>query len=209
MRVLLTAFEPFDGTGLNSSREACRAFLDSTSAREWDLRFVELLVEYGKDTEAVAAALADRPADLLLHTGQASNAAEVRVERLAVNLRYRDRRRQRGGHRPILPDGPGSLSATIPVASVAAAIRTTGLPAVVSHDAGIYLCNHVLYRSLHDWSAGMDGQPGPRVGFLHLPPLPAQDPGHPGAVPPEQLARAIEAALRCLASRPDRDPFAL
>ena len=97
MRCLLTAFEPFDGTPWNASLEGCRAFL---AARErgggpagLDLHFEVLPVEYGADTVAVEHALAaftreGGPPDVILHTGQAAGAREVRVERLAVNVRY-------------------------------------------------------------------------------------------------------------------------
>src|SRR5438105_4408346 len=87
MRVLLTAFEPFDGTGLNSSLEGCRVFLQRWGA-ELAVRFAVLPVEYGPDAAAVERALAAEPADILLHTGQHSGAGEVRVERVAVNVRY-------------------------------------------------------------------------------------------------------------------------
>src|SRR5437867_87497 len=52
MRVLLTAFQPFDGTGLNSSLEGCRAFLDRKVAGV-EVRFAVLPVVYGADTEHV------------------------------------------------------------------------------------------------------------------------------------------------------------
>src|SRR4051794_17233341 len=91
MRILLTAFEPFDGTGLNASLEGCRLFLARWAA-EFDLRFAVLPVAYGRDVEALERALAEGRADVLLHTGQAAAPrgypAAIRVERIAVNVRY-------------------------------------------------------------------------------------------------------------------------
>jgi pyroglutamyl-peptidase len=196
MRILLTAFEPFDGTGLNSSLEGCRAYLDRWAA-ELDLRFALLPVEYGPDVIPVEQALAEEPADVILHTGQASGAAEIRVERIAVNARYADGERESWG-RPqdlIEPGGPAGLFATIPVDAVASAIRGAGVPAVVSNHAGIYLCNHALYRSLRREELSPTGA---RVGFLHVPRLPEQAGNGAPCMPAETIALGIRAALRRL-----------
>jgi pyroglutamyl-peptidase len=203
MRVVLTAFEPFDGTGLNSSLEGCRRFLESSRAGIRDLRFVVLPVEYGADTAAVEAALASGPCDVLLHTGQATGAAEIRVERVAVNVRYGHASRPEGGQRPILAEGPAALFATVPVEALARAIASTGAPARASNHAGVYLCNHVLYRSLLRAETA-----GPRVGFLHVPALPEQAAGGP-SLAVEAIAGAIEATVACLREHPGRSPFDL
>jgi pyroglutamyl-peptidase len=193
VRILLTAFEPFDGTGLNASLEGCRAYLDRAESSA-DVAFAVLPVRYGADTEAVLAALARYPADLLLHTGQAGNAAEVRVERIAVNVRY-------GADAPvdeqelIDPEGPPALFSTLPVTELAAAIRAAGVPAKVSNHAGIYLCNHVLYQSL---LRGSRGEGPPLTGFLHVPCLPeqrAEGDSFLPSMPAEQIGAAIAATV--------------
>ena len=200
MRILLTAFEPFDGSGLNSSLAGCRLFLERWSAA-FDLRFLVLPVEYGPDVHAVDAALAEYAPDLVLHTGQATGAALVRVERIAVNVRYTD-----GNFAParpaadypqqlIEPDGPAALFSTLDVERLAASMRAAGVPAAVSNHAGIYLCNHALYCSLR--RAEQRGTIE-SVGFLHLPALPEQAPEGP-SMPAEQTAIAIHAALVALA----------
>jgi pyroglutamyl-peptidase len=194
MRLLLTAFEPFDGTGLNASLEGCRLFLERWGS-EFDLRFAVLPVEYGRDTDVVEAALGERPADVVLHTGQASGAREVRVERLAVNVRYPDHTPESRA-RPqqlIEADGPAGLFSPLPVDALAAAIRAEGVPTAVSNHAGIYLCNHILYRSL----LRAERAGGPRAGFLHVPCLPEQRPDGEG-MPAESIARAVRAAAACL-----------
>src|SRR5687768_12179008 len=115
MRVLLTAFEPFDGTGLNSSLEGCRRFLERWEG-EFELRFLALPVEYGPDVAVVEAALAEWPADVVLHTGQASGSPALRLERYGRNRRYRMGPKDRPEARiPILAEGPAELLATLPV----------------------------------------------------------------------------------------------
>ena len=201
MRFLLTAFEPFDGTGLNASLEGCHLFLERWSSRpqgrpygRFDVRFAVLPVEYGRDTKAVERALAEGPVDVVLHTGQASGSGEVRVERVALNLRYPDAALAGRAlpQQAIEPNGPVGFLSTLPVDDVAAAIRAAGVPAVVSNHAGVYLCNHVLYQSLR--RAAREGA-RMRVGFLHVPSLPRQVEEGAPAMEAMQIARAVEATL--------------
>lgn len=196
MQLLLTAFEPFDGSGLNSSLAGCERFLASNPDDR--IRFAVLPVAYGPDTLAVEAALAEGPTDVILHVGQATGARQVRVERLAVNVRYAsDNYVLRGTwdfeQTLIDPEGPPAYFSTLPVEAMAAAIRQTGVPAVVSNHAGIYLCNHVLYRSLQ--RAEREGS-GTRCGFLHVPCLPEQS--RDGGMDAAEIALAIRAAVACL-----------
>ena len=199
MRILLTAFEPCDGSGLNSSLEGCRLFLERWGDA-FDLRFLVLPVEYGPDVRAVDAALAEYAPDVVLHTGQATGAALVRVERVAVNVRYTD-----GDFAPARPaadypqqlieaDGPAALFSTLDVERIAASMRAAGVPAAVSNPPGIYLCNHALYCSLR--RAEQRGTTE-RAGFLHLPALPEQAAEGP-SMPAEQTAAAIHAAITVL-----------
>jgi pyroglutamyl-peptidase len=201
MRILLTAFEPFDGTGLNSSFEGCRAFLSSCGeGARARITFLVLPVEYGADTDTVEQALAEGAYGLLLHTGQASGAAAVRVERRAVNSRYAaapstapgttsPRSRDRA---PIDPDGPETLEATVPVYRMASAVAAAGIPSMVTEDAGVYLCNHVLYHSL---LREQRCPTGARVGFLHVPCLPEQAKPGEAFLAAEEIGRAVGAAL--------------
>jgi pyroglutamyl-peptidase len=192
VRILLTAFEPFDETGQNSSLEACRRFL-SEMAEGLDIQFALLPVRYGEDTAAVEAALREGPFDIILHTGQASQAREIRVERLAVNVRYPADHPSVNRHLVIDPDGPAAFFSRFPVDAAVEAIRGSGIPVTVCNYAGIYLCNHVLYRSLQ--RAERTGSPA-CVGFLHLPQLPQQAQGNEPSLPVEQSATAIREALK-------------
>ncbi|MGE0767212.1 MAG: hypothetical protein AB7L90_12170 [Hyphomicrobiaceae bacterium] len=64
------------------------------------------------------------------------------------------------------PEGPEFLQATLPAAHIVARLRRRGLPAFLSRDAGGYLCNALLYRSLE--IARRSDTPA-RTGFVHLP----------------------------------------
>lgn len=203
-RVLLTAFEPFDPSGFNSSLETVRA-VAARGVAGIELATAVLPVRFGDDLAALAPALAQHRPDFLLHTGQRGRGSRVAVERLAVNVRfaaseYEVIRGEKPEQHLIDEQGPPAYFATIPVEPVARAIAAAGVPVETSNHAGIYLCNHVLYQSLH----AAAGQPdGPRVGFLHLPRL-AEQWRQGGEEPPaglptrEGLVAAVSAAVEAL-----------
>jgi len=173
-RILLTAFEPFDDTGVNSSLEVMRAFREEFGCR-YDLAHCVLPVRYDDDVAALEEGLRVAEPELLLLTGQTSR-FRVGVERIAVNVRtesdaWEPLRRGCCTQRLIRPEGPPAYFATLPVEAIDQALRNVSVPAELSNHAGIYLCNHILYQSLH--RAGVDGLPR-RIGFLHLPCLPEQ-----------------------------------
>jgi pyroglutamyl-peptidase len=79
-------------------------------------------------------------------------------------------------------------------------LRADGIPAYVSSTAGTYLCNHTLYATLH---AVRDQPRPPRVGFVHLPPLPAMVAAAGTDEPSMDLTvmlRALQILLRVVSS---------
>lgn len=195
MRILLTAFEPFDGSGLNSSLEGCRRFLERWE-REFAVRFLVLPVEYGPDVEMVEAALAEWPAEVVLHTGQACSSPVLRLERRGRNRRYASGPGDPPEARiPILHEGPEELPSTLPVDRLVERLVESGLPAMVTEDAGVYLCNHALYRSLLRESGSEQPR---RVGFMHVPSLPEQVEADRPSLRAEETALAIRIILETL-----------
>lgn len=66
----------------------------------------------------------------------------------------------------VSPWGPEFLPSTLPAAHIVERLRRRGIPAIVSRDAGAYLCNALLYRAQEIARAS----PIPaRSGFIHLP----------------------------------------
>ncbi len=69
-------------------------------------------------------------------------------------------------HPQLAPSGGPELRATLPVHHIVDRLRTLRIPAYASRDAGAYLCNAVLWRSLE---AAREASAPPRVGFIHIP----------------------------------------
>lgn len=90
------------------------------------------------------------------------------LERVAINLidaRIPDNAGVQPVDVPVVPGGPVAHLTTLPVKTMAAAIRGAGVPCGLSLSAGSYACNAVMYAALHDAPAGT------RAGFAHLPPV--------------------------------------
>jgi pyroglutamyl-peptidase len=167
-RLLVTGFEPFGEHATNPSALLAKSF-DG----------VVLPVSYARAADALSAAIDDRDPELVVCFGLADGDTAISVERFAHNLEEADiidNDGARGSGAEIDPAGPLALRSTLPVDEIVAALRADGLPAVVSRDAGGYLCNHIFYvlmRTLDPYRIG---------GFVHVPPA--------SVLPPDDLVRA-------------------
>ncbi len=185
--LLVTAFQPFDGSGLNSAQEALRAALPSLGS---DVVVAEPPVVWGQDIRMVWPLVDRHRPEAILLLGQGGGAA-VRLEALGRNQRWVGRDPAR--LRPILPDAPATFAATAPVGPLVAALRAAGLPARLSDDAGSYLCNHLYFHVLH--RLNRHGWRIPTV-FVHLPLLPVQAARR--EPPAESLAAEVSERAVCL-----------
>jgi pyroglutamyl-peptidase len=171
--VLVTGFLPFGQESRNPSGEIADRLRGSRS-RWCSIESTVLPVERER---AFSSALLDlgryRPS-LVLALGVGSDRPVIGVERCARNLDDYRNPDEAGAHprgEPIVPGAPATLRTTIPAEAVATAIRNCGVPALVSEDAGTFLCNHLYYRLLHHAST-RSSEEAFRAIFLHLPPLP-------------------------------------
>jgi pyroglutamyl-peptidase len=200
LRILLTAFEPFDGRAKNASAEAVKALMQQPLPADLEIVVCLLPVETGAASEQVRRAIIDHQPQYVLSLGEAKRDA-ICIETVAYNERKFTIPDNSGlliEGSPIVLDGPASYEATLPVEALLQAIEQTGVQARLSDDAGRYLCNEVMYSSLHT-VANHDALI--QVGFVHVPHLPeaAVEPDYP-SMPTEQIVQALLAVLDTLAS---------
>ncbi|SDI98019.1 pyroglutamyl-peptidase I [Nonomuraea jiangxiensis] len=194
--VLLTGFEPFDGSGVNPSWQAVR-LAATTSPEGVSLTTVMLPVVFHDAIERLRTAVEESGADVVVCVGQAGGRPGITVERVAINLddaRIPDNQGAQPVDEPVVVGGPAAYFSTLPVKACVAAVREAGLPASVSHTAGTFLCNHVFYGLMHLLASG---RPGVRGGFVHVPYLPEQV---PGGDQPSMSVQAIADALTAIVS---------
>ena len=189
-KLLVTGFGPFPGAPDNPSAGLIRTLADERpdAFGASAFRAVVLPTDYRRSWAAVRRLYAAFAPDVVVHFGLNGKAEAIMVERTARKCCSPDRA-DAAGFAPrsglARRSGPETLAATFPVEEIVAALHEAGFPAALSHDAGGYVCNATLYRSL---AAAPDGRR--RVGFIHVPPM-----GRNG-IDADRLSEAARIVLR-------------
>lgn len=158
--VIVTGFEPFGNFKENPSAQIAEQ-LHGRTIGDVMVSSLVLPVAFGQDTARLFPAIEELQPQFVLSLGLAARATCLQVERIALNLQNADDREV-----PIVEDGPAAYFATLDVDQIATAVKNRGTPAQPHVYAGTYLCNHVMYQTLHLAAT----QPIPlRSGFIHLP----------------------------------------
>lgn len=203
MRVLLTAFEPYDEWQENASWLALIALL-----RERPENLELITRRYPVDLQGVQQRLQDdldTDFDAVLHSGQAPGSSTIRLEAIALNTAGRVE--QTGQPAPeLVPGGPVAYRSTLPLASCQKSLLEAGIPTSVSYHAGTFLCNATMFMTHHWFAQQRLDTP---VGFIHLP-LASQQVAAAGAnypsLPTETLAAALRIVLQTLVVTPSPAP---
>jgi pyroglutamyl-peptidase len=165
--VVVTGFAPFGGMGANPAGQIAEA-----------LGGAVLPVSLAQIESALADAVEGREPDLVLCLGLSERAPRVRIETLARNVtdfRIPDNDGAQPRTGEIVPGGTGVLYvAPERIAEVEIALETGGIEYELSSDAGLYLCNALLYLAL---SRGL-----PAI-FVHVP--------LPSVAQPARIAEAL------------------
>jgi len=200
--ILVTGFEPFGAHTVNPSEGLAKA-VDGRRFGACEARGAVLPVHHADAARRVEALLAETDPIAVVHLGLAAGRARVALERVAVNVMdygEPDGAGFQASGEPIAPGAPAAYFATLPLADILRALTAEGIPAYVSNTAGTYLCNQTLYTTLH---AVREQPDPPKVGFVHLPLLPAMV-ATTGLEQPSMdfplMLRAVELALGVVAS---------
>ena len=202
--VLVTGFEPFAGASVNPSAEVAKA-LDGRRVGAWRVRAAILPVHHRGAAAVSRGLLDDLDPVAVVHLGLAAERAQIALERIAINLMdyaIPDNEGVQIIDQPCVPDGPAAYFSTLPLRLILDALRGAGVPAYLSATAGIYLCNFVLYTTLHALAARPGSTP---AGFIHLPLLPSMIAPGDAQQPSMDLGlmlRGVELALETLAGSP-------
>ena len=165
--LLLSGFEPFGGERINPSWEVA-AQLDGREVGGLVVKAVRLPVSTLRAVRAIAVAIRRFRPRAVLGLGQAGGRPAISLEQVAINLVER-----RAGHEsdgglagtPIVHGGADAFFARLPLRAILRALERRGIPAALSLSAGAYVCNSVMYATLHTLRA----QPEVAAGFIHLP----------------------------------------
>ncbi len=168
-RLLVTGFGPFPGAPENPTAGLVKALADVSAAAFGAGAFhaAVLRTEYRWSWAELERLAADFAPDIVVHFGLSDGIEAIHLECVGRNV-VDTAKPDACGHAPssalLVDDGPEMLASTFPADAILAALREAGIAAALSDDAGDYVCNATLYRSLHAAPSTR------RVGFVHVPP---------------------------------------
>lgn len=181
--ILLTAFEPFDVTGSNSSLEVLKRL-----SLPW-LQTAVLPVSYRRAAEELTRLIGQLRPDIVVCLGQAGGETTVRLEKVALNYTRASIPDNDGvllTSGQVIPDAPDAIFTGLPIEALLD--RLSEKHAVkLSLTAGSYVCNSTYYTALT--------RNDKRALFVHLPYCTGQ--GEPSAQP-DEMAQTVQALLELL-----------
>ncbi|PKO04499.1 MAG: pyroglutamyl-peptidase I [Chloroflexi bacterium HGW-Chloroflexi-3] len=173
MNIILTGFEPFNGSSTNPSAEVIKNFpVDSFS--EHNLIREILPVDSVKAVAWLRESIQAIRPEIIILLGEATNRPVVSIEKVAINwmdFRIADNSGGQVRDQSVVEDGPAAYFSTLPVNLIHNQLRAAHIPVEISLSAGAYLCNQVFYSSLY-YADLIDNIS--LCGFIHLPSLPKQ-----------------------------------
>lgn len=170
MKVLITGFEPFGPWKRNPSGETAR-HLDGATIVDVEITGLVLPVSFQRAAAPLITAIDELRPDVILNLGQCQ-CAGVRVERVAVNRCSAPPDGDNDGYdpqgKPVAESGPQTYSSTLPVDEIVELLSNLKFDAAPSNSAGEFLCNYIMYTTLHHIAT--HALPI-RAGFIHASPL--------------------------------------
>ncbi len=164
--ILVTGFEPFGQLEVNPSALIVEHLMRASSP---GMLCEVLQTEFVAAEQRIRQLIRRHQPETVVCLGVASSATKIRLERLAANLdnaRLADNAGYQPIESPIVASGSPTLSASLPLDQMLAAVLELGIPAALSDDAGRFVCNHVMYAALDEIArAGLST----RCGFIHVP----------------------------------------
>lgn len=171
LTLVITGFGPFPGAPRNPSGVLAQWLARRRRPAFADVRLIAHVfpTTYAAVERGLPALLAKHRPDALLMFGLAPRARHLRIETRAHNrasLLFPDAAQRKPSVLRLAAKGPDVLPVRAPVSRLVQAARAAGTRASLSHDAGRYLCNALLWRVLEsETRAGR-----PRVtAFVHIP----------------------------------------
>ncbi len=172
MTTLVTGFEPFGGSKVNSSELVVKA-LDSLG--QPNVVTAVLPTSYRRAEAQIGDLLRAHRPDTLLMLGLAEPTPKIRFEQVALNLDDSESTDNDGDLRMrgrIVEGAPVGYWSSLQLDRMADATRRHGERVLFSHDAGGFVCNHVFFTAAHLVATVY---PATRCGFVHLPALSSSD----------------------------------
>lgn len=194
-KILLTGFEPFDGSEVNPSILACRK-IEGREEGGFRIMVEEIPLRFNEIRGIIEGHVEGYRPDAIICTGQAGGTC-IELERVAINVADA-RIPYNCGLQPLderlNSEGPAAYFSSLPLRSIERAFKAARIPVVISNSAGTFGCNQIFYHLMdHLAREGMEIP----AGLIHVPCLPEQVVGK--GMPSMSLDLIVE-ALDCAVS---------
>lgn len=170
MRVLLTGFEPFGGSYINSSWETAY-HIGQLAISGVEMKVVQLPVSFISSGKLIRKLLQTHKPDALVMLGQRGKGQNIDIERIAVNMMDSVNPDNDGfcpRELPIVENGSNGYFSNMSVKTLKNALENANIPSKVSNSAGLYVCNCTYYHAL---SEIFESELQTKAVFVHLPKL--------------------------------------
>ena len=168
MKVLITGFEPFGSSEVNSSWETA-VRVGQLAPKDACMETLLLPVSFVRAGKRIREALREKRTDVLIMLGQRSKGESIDIERIAINMMDASNPDNDGYHpqeQTIVDWGEAAYFSNLPVKTLRGALLYRGIPARVSNSAGLYVCNSTYYNALNEiYEQGLPT----KALFIHLP----------------------------------------
>ena len=167
-KVLITGFEPFGGSEVNSSWETA-VRVGQLAPKDVCMETLLLPVSFVRAGKRIREVLREKRPDVLIMLGQRGKGESIDIERIAINMMDASNPDNDGYHlqeQTIVDGGEAAYFSNLPVKTLRDALLHRGIPARVSNSAGLYVCNSTYYNALNEiYEQGLPT----KALFIHLP----------------------------------------
>lgn len=165
MKILITAFEPFDNNDINYSYEVLKRI-----AQFDGLEKITLCVEYYNSFKNLQKKIIDYNPNIIILTGEARSYKSVGFEVIGVNdiSNKPDNANFIPTSRYIIEGGADGIFSTLNFELFKKAFEEVGASYHRSLSAGSYVCNALLYQTLNYIK---ENNLNIKCGFIHIPKL--------------------------------------
>ena len=199
MKILVTAFDPFENEPVNPAFEAVKKLPDKINDNE--IIKLEIPTSFKRSEEAIKNAIEKHSPDVILSIGQAGGRNEITLEKVAINFleaRIKDNDGYQPSNLPIKEDGENAYFTNLNIKGIVAYLKENKIPAAISYTAGTFVCNSVMYNNLYLVNKKY---PNIKTGFIHVPYLPEQAALKnpiPSSMSIETIEKGIELAIEAI-----------
>ena len=169
-KIIISGFDPFDKMKINPSMEVVRE-LEHIDIEGVKIYTIVLPTIYGTSSEMLIEKIKEIKPDSVISLGLAGGRKKIFLERFALNIddaKTKDNKKIQRRGLVIAEEGPHAYISTLPVADILKNLHRYKIKAGISNFCGTFVCNHVMYSTLH--YIAKNSLPV-TCGFIHLPKL--------------------------------------